>query len=102
MNKTILITGSSKGIGRYLSEYYLKKGYNVIGCSRSSSDLKNNKYIHFEGDVGNEKDVINIVKNGKKYFGSLDILVNNAGRASLNHSLLTPSSTVKSLFETTS
>ena len=100
MSKTILITGNSKGIGRYLSEYYLKKGYNVIGCSRSTSDLKHNNYIHFEGDVSIEKDVINIVKKGKKHFGSIDILINNAGRASLNHSLLTPSTTVKALFET--
>ncbi len=100
MNKTILITGNSKGIGRYLSEYYLKKKYNVIGCSRSNSDLKHDNYIHFEGDVSIEKDVINIVKKGKKHFGSIDILINNAGRASLNHSLLTPSTTVKTLFET--
>ncbi len=100
MNKTILITGNSKGIGRYLSEYYLKKKYNVIGCSRSNSDLKHDNYIHFEGDVSIEKDVINIVKKGKKHFGSIDILINNAGRASLNHSLLTPSTTVKALFET--
>ena len=44
--KTILITGNRKGIGRYLSEYYLEKGYNVVGCSRSNSDLSHKNYTH--------------------------------------------------------
>jgi 3-oxoacyl-[acyl-carrier protein] reductase len=36
----------------------------------------------------------------RKKFGKLDVLINNAGMASLNHSLLTPVSTVKKLFDT--
>ena len=55
MSKTFLITGSRKGIGRYLCEYYLKLGHNVIGCSRSESDLKDKKYIHVCGDVSNDQ-----------------------------------------------
>ena len=49
--KTILITGNRKGIGRYLSEYYLDKGYFVAGCSRSNSDLSHKIYVHFLCDV---------------------------------------------------
>ena len=99
-NKTILITGSRKGIGRYLSEYYLDKGYNVIGCSRSNSDLIHNNYIHFLCDVKDELGVKKTIKEGKKRFGDINILINNAGKASLNHSVLTPSQTIKDLFET--
>ncbi len=98
--KTILITGNRKGIGRYLTEYYLSKGFNVIGCSRSISDLKHNNYRHFKCDVSNEKQVVKTVKNGFNEFGSINILINNAGKASLNHTILTPSSTVKDLFNT--
>ena len=47
-----------------------------------------------------EKDVKRIVKESKKKFGSIDILINNAGKASMNHALLTPVSTVKDLVET--
>lgn len=100
MNKNILITGNRKGIGRYLTEYYLSKGFNVVGCSRSESDLIHDNYCHFIGDVSNEADVIRIVREGKKIFGSINVLINNAGKASLNHSILTPSSTVKEIFET--
>ena len=100
MNRTILITGSRKGIGRYLSEYYLNNKYNIIGCSRSESDLNHQNYLHVTGDVSNESDVKNIVRKGYKKFGSIDILINNAGKASLNHSLLTPKKTVSEVFET--
>lgn len=98
--KNILITGNRKGIGRYLSEYYLDKGYNVIGCSRSDSDLNHKNYIHLLCDVKVESDVKKTVKEGKKRFGEINILINNAGKASLNHSILTPSKTIKDLFET--
>ena len=100
MNKTILITGNRKGIGRSLTEYFLKEGKNVIGCSRSGSDLAHKNYIHFECDVSDEKEVKKVVKNGYQRFGSIEVLINNAGIASMNHSLLTPSSTVDQLFKT--
>ena len=85
MNKTILITGNRKGIGRFLTESYLSKDYNVIGCSRSETDLTHKNYIHILGDVSVENDVKNVVKIGKKKFGKIDILINNAGKASMNH-----------------
>lgn len=99
-NLIILITGSRKGIGYELVQYYLGKGYTVIGCSRSESDINNDKYKHYILDVSNEEEVVNMYKDVRKVFGRLDVLINNAGMASLNHSLLTPVSTVKNLFDT--
>jgi 3-oxoacyl-[acyl-carrier protein] reductase len=98
--KTVLITGNRKGIGRYLAEYYLEKGYNVVGCSRSDSDLFHKNYIHYLCDVKKEREVKTTIREIKKLNGGVDILINNAGKASLNHSVLTPSETVKDLFET--
>ena len=40
----IVVTGSRKGIGRYLCEHYLSLNHTVIGCSRSDSDLKHDNY----------------------------------------------------------
>ena len=99
-NKTIFITGNRKGIGLHLTKYYLEKGYNVLGCSRRNSEIHHPNYEHFICDVTDENSVKETVRQAKKRFGTIDILINNAGIASLNHSILTPGSTVKKVFET--
>jgi 3-oxoacyl-[acyl-carrier protein] reductase len=98
--KVMLITGTRKGIGRFLAEYYVQKGFFVIGCSRGDSDFTNENYSHFCLDVSDEIQVKNLFKNVRKTYGKLDVLVNNAGIASMNHSLLTPVSTVRKILET--
>ncbi|GAI34610.1 unnamed protein product, partial [marine sediment metagenome] len=96
----ILITGNRKGIGRYLSEHYLEKGYVVLGCSRSESDLQNKNYQHYLVDVSKEKDIKKMIFAVKKEFGKIDVLVNNAGIASMNLLLLTPTSIARKVMET--
>jgi 3-oxoacyl-[acyl-carrier protein] reductase len=100
MREVILITGSRKGIGRYLAEYYLNKGYFVIGCSRGESDLANSNYTHFCIDVKDEAAIKKVFHFIKLKYKKIDFLINNAGVASMNHSILTPLSTVYRLFET--
>ena len=75
----ILITGDRKGIGRYLSEYYLEKGMTVIGCSRSETDLKHKNYQHFCLDVSDEQAVKKMYSEIRQTYGRLDVLINNAG-----------------------
>ena len=96
----ILITGSRKGIGYQLVQYYLNIGCIVIGCSRSESEVNHDNYTHYTLDVSDEEKVSMMFSDIRKKFGKLDVLINNAGMASLNHSLLTPVSTVKKLFDT--
>ena len=100
ISKTVIITGSRKGIGRYLSEYFLKLGDSVFGCSRSQTDLKHDNYTHFILDVSDEKSVKKMVSSIRKNVGHVDVLINNAGMASMNHYLLTPKSTFDKLFNT--
>lgn len=100
VKKVILITGSRKGIGKELAEYYLGIGFNVAGCSRGESSIKNINYRHYQLDVSCEKDVVQMVRAVKKEFGRIDILLNNAGIASMNHFLTTSCNTVQSIFNT--
>jgi 3-oxoacyl-[acyl-carrier protein] reductase len=76
--QTILITGTSRGIGHYLATYYLNLGHNVIGCSRSKSTIENNHYKHFEIDLANEYDILEMFKLIRKEFKSISVLINNA------------------------
>ncbi len=101
MDKQVtLITGTRKGLGRSLSEHYLAKGHFVVGCSREPSDLEHERYRHFLADVIDEVAVKKIFSYLRKEHDGLDNLVNNAGIASMNHTLLTPLSTVDSIFDT--
>ncbi len=96
----VLITGSRKGIGRFLSEVFIERGYQVIGCSRGESDLNNKLYSHYQCDVCDELSAIKLIREVKKQFGGIDVLINNAGVASMNHILSTPIDSIKNLLET--
>ena len=95
-----LITGTRKGIGKYLAEHYLALGHEVIGCSRSEAGWSANRYRHFELDVSDEAQVKKMFMAIRKDYGQLDNLLNNAGIASMNHSLLTPGSMMRKISET--
>lgn len=96
----IVITGTSRGIGRSLAEYYTGKGHTVIGCSRSECDFKHDLYIHFTVDMSDEKAINDFAAAVHKQFGHIDALINNAGVASMNHFMLTPLETAKRLMNT--
>ena len=102
MNKlpVMIVTGARKGIGKHLANYYSQNGYHVIGCSRGESSITVENYEHFSLDVADEKAVKLMFKNIRKNHKRLDVLINNAGIASMNHSLLTPISTVKRILDT--
>lgn len=95
-----MITGTSRGIGRQLAEHYLERGHRVVGCSRGEADWTARGYTHHAVDVADEGAVRQMFAAVRKTFGGLDHLVNNAGVASMNHSLVTPASTVRKLLET--
>src|SRR5713101_5896211 len=101
MSKSItLITGTRKGIGKFLAEHYVQAGHYVVGCSRSPIEWKLDNYLHIEADVADEKEVNKVFTTIRKRYGRLDNVINNAGIASMNHSLLTPLSTVNNILNT--
>ena len=100
MDRVILITGTSRGIGRYLAEYYLDKGLTVVGCSRAETDLRHDRHEHFTLDVSDEKAVSLLVSDVRRKHKRIDYLINNAGIASANAALLTPLSSVEKIYGT--
>lgn len=96
----MMITGTRKGIGKYLVEYYCAQGYTVVGCSREAADYTLPNYTHYLADVADEKAVKAMFLDVRNKFGRLDVLLNNAGIASMNHILLTPMETVSKIFST--
>jgi 3-oxoacyl-[acyl-carrier protein] reductase len=98
--RVIVITGTRKGIGRYLADHYLAAGWAVAGCSRGEAEIEHARYEHHRLDVGDEAAVVAMVKGVARRHGRVDALLNNAGIASMNHVLLTPLRTVEGIFRT--
>jgi len=98
--KTMVITGTRKGIGKYLVDYYIQQGYMIFGCSREPADYSYDDYQHFCVDVSEEQQVKEMFSEISKTHSYLDVVINNAGIASMNHILLTPVSTVHKILHT--
>ncbi len=86
-NKTVLITGAAKGIGRAAALEFAKAGSKVIiadidneKSKELETQIKNLKkecyYIYC--DVTKEKDVKKLIRQTKRKYERIDILVNNA------------------------
>lgn len=98
--RVTLITGTRRGIGRFLAEHYLAAGHRVVGLSRGAAGWEADGYHHFTTDVADEQGVREVFRFVRKQLGRLDHLVNNAGIAAMNHSLVTPLESVRQVLET--
>lgn len=95
----IVITGTHKGIGAAIAQYYLEAGHIVIGCSRHESEIEHENYRHYIVDICIESQVNDFAKQVRKDFTMIDVLINNAGIASMNHFMMTPIETARRLME---
>ena len=82
--KIVIITGTSKGIGKEIAEYFLHQGYIVYGCSRGESTIQMDNYYHEALSVGNECAVRSWIRKIIKQSKRIDILICNAGYAPAN------------------
>ena len=88
-NKTAIITGATRGIGRGIAETFAKQGANVLFTYSSSSDLANeienqlskeNVIVKgYKSDASSFEDCQKLVEKINKDFDVIDILINNAG-----------------------
>lgn len=89
IEKTALVTGASRGIGRAIALALASKGFavalNYAGSHDAAEVVKKEiedaggKAFTVQGDVSKSEDVDRIFKTVKDEFGGLDVLVNNAG-----------------------
>jgi short-subunit dehydrogenase len=85
MVKTVLITGTSSGIGKQAAIYFAQKGWNVAATMRNpdkDKDLRNFSNIKlYSLDVTVNNSIQAVILSVIQDFGQIDVLVNNAGFA---------------------
>src|SRR5690242_20110427 len=94
----VLITGTSRGIGRALSEQLANAGHTVLGCSRRPPHGQIKESRHFCVDLTEQEQVKRMFQEVKEEYGHLDGLINNAGSSLMNPFLLTPDSEIERIF----
>ena len=88
--KTVLVTGSSRGLGAKIIEKFASNGYNVIINYKTSKECAENlkKYLEntykvnvyvYGCDVSKEKEVIKFFNKIKEKIDNIDVIINNAG-----------------------
>lgn len=110
MDKNVLITGASGGIGEALCREFAKNGCNVIIHYNSSEEsalklqkeLENDyqvKAVSIKADLRKKEDVKHLAEKAASAFGKIDVLINNAGVAYLTLFQSADDSKVRELFD---
>lgn len=77
--KVAIVTGASQGLGQGIVRAFLKRGYRVVGSSRSITPSDDPNYLTLAGDIGDPATGKYLVEQALARFGRVDTLVNNAG-----------------------
>jgi NADP-dependent 3-hydroxy acid dehydrogenase YdfG len=79
MNKTIVVTGGTKGIGRAIVDKFAKEGFTVLICARTAEDGLPENVHFFKADMSKKSEVLAFADFVKRTVIQVDILVNNTG-----------------------
>ncbi|MGY8766882.1 MAG: SDR family oxidoreductase [Pirellulales bacterium] len=89
--KTIVVTGVSRGLGLAMAEAFIAEGHRVIGCARNEAKVLQLQQQH--ADLGHNFSVVDVAdwksvsawgKRILKQFGTPDLLINNAATINEN------------------
>ena len=106
-NKSVLITGASRGIGKAIAIRLAAEGANIAVAAKTAeqhpklegtiytavkeiSEAGSGKALPFQTDVRDENAITRLVEQTAEAFGGIDILINNASAISLTNTEQTP------------
>lgn len=100
MEKVVLITGGSSGIGKSIGEFLHQKGFVVYGTSRNPERVLDSVFPLVQVDVRDSNSIVSAVANIITKSGRLDIVINNAGVGITGPLEEIPTAEIKNNFET--
>lgn len=95
--KTVLVTGSSTGLGRATAELFVARGWNVLATMRTPREIPGAFVAQL--DVEKPETIRRAVAEGLARFGRIDVAVNNAGFGLFGVFEATPEEKVREQFE---
>jgi NAD(P)-dependent dehydrogenase (short-subunit alcohol dehydrogenase family) len=100
MNKVVLITGGSSGIGKAIGEFLFHKGFTVYGTSRNPEKITNSLFPLIALDVRNSESINQAIAKVISISGRVDVVINNAGVGITGPIEETPITEIKNNFDT--
>lgn len=108
MNKLIVVTGGTKGIGKAIIEKFASEGFDVATCARNQHDLEtlereingrynNGKMFIFRADMALKNEVTSFCDFVRALHRDIDVLVNNAGYFIPGEIVTEPEGTLESM-----
>jgi len=76
--KTVLITGTSRGVGLGLLNHFIHNGATVVGLHRGDSEADHPNYIRYDVNLSYPEEVVVVFQLIRKRFETIDIVINNA------------------------
>ena len=98
--KTVLVTGSRRGVGKLVAEHFIRHGAQVVGFSRHDEVEEPDPAYHpVTVDVGDAEAVARGFEFVRKKFSRLDIVVNNAAVLTSQYSMIMPALAAKGMLD---
>jgi 3-oxoacyl-[acyl-carrier protein] reductase len=98
--RTVVVTGSRKGLGKAIAGHFLAEGAQVVGISRGTATWEHERYLHLQADIGDDRAVRGAFTQIGRTFKKVDILVNNAAVLESIHALLMPAAKAEEMVRT--
>jgi NAD(P)-dependent dehydrogenase (short-subunit alcohol dehydrogenase family) len=103
MQKTILITGASSGIGKVTGRYFQERGWNVVATMRNPKKEQDltvlPNVLVTRLDVQDPTSIRSAIEAGIERFGKIDVLLNNAGYGAFGPLEATPMDNIRRQFD---
>ena len=108
-NKTVIITGASRGIGKAIALAFASEGANIVlnyagnheAAQKAQAEIEQlgRRCVIVAGSVGDYAVAQNLADTAMREFGRIDVLINNAGIARDGHLMMLPDATWRSVLD---
>lgn len=95
--RTVLVTGSSRGVGRIIAGHFADHGARVIGVARKAAEWSHESYRHEQADLAQPEAVLGLFAKLRTEGTTVDTVVNNAAVLSSQYAMILPAGAVQSM-----